>query len=66
MALATLDWPPLYLFIYNFFFLNLGWGHFGKKNVIIVELQKFGSLEGCIAKIEILEVELKIAPKFEG
>jgi hypothetical protein len=31
-------------------------------------LQKFGSLGegGCIAKIETLEVELKIVPNFDG
>jgi hypothetical protein len=37
-----------------------------KKEVIMVELQNFESLGGCIAKIETLKVELKIAPNFEG
>jgi hypothetical protein len=50
--------------------LNLGWGHFEKKKkkVKMVELQKFGSLGevGCIAKIETLEVELKIVPNLRG
>jgi hypothetical protein len=50
--------PPLNCF---FFFFNLRWGCFGrKKKVKIVELQKFVSLEECIAKFETLEVELKI------
>jgi hypothetical protein len=30
----------------------------------LVKLQKFESLGGCIAKIEALDVELKIAPNF--
>jgi hypothetical protein len=41
-------------------------GHFRKKKKIrIFELQKFESSGGCIAKIETLEVELKIALNFE-
>jgi hypothetical protein len=35
-----------------------------EEEVKMLKLQKFGSLGGCIAKIEILEVELKIAPNF--
>jgi hypothetical protein len=35
-----------------------------KKRSQMLKLQKFGSLRGCIAKIETLEVELKIAPNF--
>jgi hypothetical protein len=34
------------------------------KKIKMVELQKFKSLRGCIAKIEILDVELKIASNF--
>jgi hypothetical protein len=32
----------------------------------LAKLQKIESLGGCIAKIRILEVELKIAPNFWG
>jgi hypothetical protein len=32
----------------------------------MVELQKFESLGGCIAKIETLEVKLKITQNFES
>jgi hypothetical protein len=38
-------------------------GILGKK-VRIVELQKFESFRGCIAKIETLKAELKITPNF--
>jgi hypothetical protein len=38
--------------IFIFYFLNLGWGHFEKKEVRIVELQKFRSLGGALQKLK--------------
>jgi hypothetical protein len=65
VALATSGQPPL---IFIFYFFNLEWRHFGKKKKMS-EWSNCKNLEvwgGCIAKIEILEVELKIAPNFKG
>jgi hypothetical protein len=60
---------PLFIF---FFFKKkkkerkkeLAWGHYGEKKVIMVELKKFKTFGRCIAKIETLKLELKIASNF--
>ena len=66
VASATSDRLLLNFFIFLFFFI-LGLRHFGKKKKKKPERSNCKNLEvlGCIAKIETLEVELKIVPNFD-
>jgi hypothetical protein len=47
-----------HLLIFNYF-LNLGWGHFGKKKKVrMIELKQFESLGGGV-KCHFLNIEVK-------